>query len=78
MKCNQCPTYKNADNCQKCFSKLHTDYWLFINKLWEMTGIIHISTLTKIIKELKEKKEMIRNFPLNDYPVKKADKVKVK
>lgn len=67
MKCKNCTTYKKADNCQKCFTELHSDYWLFIIKIREMAEIVHISTLNKIIEELRHKKEEIRNFPLKDY-----------
>lgn len=61
MKCNFCKTLKKADNCQKCFSKMHQDYWEFLNIIQEQTNIIHISSLDKIKNLIKTKREEIRN-----------------
>ena len=62
MKCKECKTFKKADNCQQCFFDLKSHYWRFITILFELTEIAHISTLDKIKKVLREKKEEIRNF----------------
>jgi hypothetical protein len=65
-KCNQCKTFKKADNCQKCFYELQKNYWVFIDKLFDTCKIIHITTLDKIKEKLKQKKEEIRNFNVGE------------
>lgn len=62
MKCRECKTFKKADNCQQCFLDLKSHYWQFINELFSLTEIIHISTIDKIKEVLREKKEEVRNF----------------
>jgi len=62
MKCEECEKIKKASNCQKCFLNLKNDYWIFLNTLEDEIETIHLSTLTKIKKSVKNKREQIRNF----------------
>jgi hypothetical protein len=61
MKCNDCKTFKKADNCQACYIDLRSKAVDFLLQLRDLSGIYHLSTLDNIKKEIdKELKKVGR------------------